>query len=361
MKITFDNTGATEDLIDFPVLVTVDSASIQVNADGSDLRFVDPADPTVELAYEIDTWVPGGTCTVWVKIPRIEAGTNTDSVWMYYNQPAAPPNPLPAQDVWDQGHEAVWHLGENSGSAMDSTANANHGVFMGDVPNPAPGRVGQAQVFDGVDDFFAIPDSSSLSPTTAVTIEMWVRPSSSSHPAWTLLYSDWEQQGPAIHHGIRDGKNSLYISSYGVDLVGAKEHLDGNTAVTLGAWNHVAVSFDAGTFNVYLNGVPDAPEYVSATDTTIFDSPYEKTVAIKNVAEHTYPFAGMIDEVRFSSVARSADWIRAQYRCQTGSFLHFSCEQDQGTPGCAGAVSADSIRPRRSPAPAAGRSPLDSR
>jgi len=337
-KITFDSTEATADLIDFPVLVTVDSASIQVIGDGSDLRFIDPADPTVELAYEIDTWVSSGTCTVWVKIPRIAAGTDTDYVWMYYNDPAAPPNPRPAAEVWDPGHAAVWHLGENSGSAMDSTSNANHGTFVGDLPSPAPGRVGKAQVLDGVDDFFVVPDSSSLSPTTAVTIEMWVQPSGSSHPRWALLYSDWDQQATSIHHAIYEGKVSLYISSDGTDLVGANEHLDGNTALTLAAWNHVAVSFDSGAFHVYLNGVPDATEYVSATDTTIFDSPYDKTVGIKNVPEHHVPFAGMIDEARISSVARSADWIRAQYRCQTGSFVSFSCEQDQGMQGCPGAV-----------------------
>jgi hypothetical protein len=169
-----------------------------------------------------------------------------------------------------------------------------------------------------------------------VTIEMWVQPSGISHRRWALLYSDWEQQGPSIHYAIYEGRVSLYVSADGIDLVGANEHLDGTTALSLEAWNHVVATFDSGAFRVYRNGVPDAPEYVSTTDTTIFDSPYDKTVGAKNVAEHHFPLLGRIDEVRFSSVARSADWIRAQYRSQTGGFVGFSCEQDRGTPSCSG-------------------------
>ena len=109
-----------------------------------------------------------------------------------------------------------------------------------------------------------------------------MQPNWSSYPVWALFYSDWRPEGTAIHYAIIGGKVSLYLSSNGIE--GANDNLNGNTALTLAAWNHVAVSFDSGTFNVYLNGVSDAPEYVSETDTTIFDSPFDKTVGIKNVS-----------------------------------------------------------------------------
>jgi hypothetical protein len=65
-QITFwGNTGAgTQTLIDFPVLVTLNSGNIdyaQTQNDGGDLRFFD-ADGTA-LAYEIERWNEAGTST----------------------------------------------------------------------------------------------------------------------------------------------------------------------------------------------------------------------------------------------------------------------------------------------------------
>jgi hypothetical protein len=106
--------------------------------------------------------------------------------------------------------------------------------------------------------------------------------------------------------------------------------------LTLGAWNHTAVTFDSGAFNMYVAGSMDAPEYVSGIATTIFDSPNAKTIGLKNIPAQSFPYQGHADELRISNVARSADWIRAQYQSQVGDFLAFGCEEELGTTGCGG-------------------------
>ena len=109
-QLEFDNTGIAENLVDFPVLISltpadVDYASMQPN--GEDLRFVDADNATV-LPHEIGNWNPGGVSTVWVRIPQIDANSGTDHIWLYYGNPAALDGQA-AATVWS-GYAAVWHF-----------------------------------------------------------------------------------------------------------------------------------------------------------------------------------------------------------------------------------------------------------
>ena len=98
-KITFDNRASTENLTDFPALIRLDSSKIdysKVQNAGQDLRFVDATGGAV-LRYDIDTWDETGECLVWVRVPQIDAESNTDYIYMYYNNASAsagldPPN-----------------------------------------------------------------------------------------------------------------------------------------------------------------------------------------------------------------------------------------------------------------------------
>src|SRR5262249_15113409 len=75
-KISFDNTTNAEDLVDFPVLVELDSSRIdyaQTLPGGRDLRFADRAGHL--LSYEIEAWNPTGVSTVWVRVPLIHANS----------------------------------------------------------------------------------------------------------------------------------------------------------------------------------------------------------------------------------------------------------------------------------------------
>ncbi|MGE5392706.1 MAG: DUF2341 domain-containing protein, partial [Candidatus Saccharibacteria bacterium] len=61
-KITFDNSASAENLTDFPVMVSLDSTTInyaKTHNNGSDIRFIDP-DGT-QLKYEIEKWDTSGT------------------------------------------------------------------------------------------------------------------------------------------------------------------------------------------------------------------------------------------------------------------------------------------------------------
>ena len=85
--ITIDNTTASEELVDYPVLVTVDTASAifegKMTEHGGDIRFIDDD-------QELDYWVESGMNTsdtrIWVKVPGV-AASSSKVIHMYYGNP----------------------------------------------------------------------------------------------------------------------------------------------------------------------------------------------------------------------------------------------------------------------------------
>ncbi|MHC5115041.1 MAG: DUF2341 domain-containing protein, partial [Planctomycetota bacterium] len=151
-ELTFLNTGQSENLADFPVLVVLDSSRIDytktLNA-GEDLRFVD-ADDTTVLSHEIEEWNESGTSYVWVKVPQVDGSSDTDSIWMYYDNTGAADGQDPGA-VWTNGYEGVWHLNTdptlappgtitfdsvttNTSSSPRTSASFSHTVGTGDDP-----------------------------------------------------------------------------------------------------------------------------------------------------------------------------------------------------------------------------------
>jgi len=90
-KLTFDNSVQSENLIDFPVLVKLNSSRIDYSLtqdNGEDIRFYD-ADGSTLLFHEIEEWDKAGDSIVWVKAPRIDGSSNTDFIWIYYGNDSA--------------------------------------------------------------------------------------------------------------------------------------------------------------------------------------------------------------------------------------------------------------------------------
>jgi len=68
---------------------------------------------------------------------------------------------------------AWWPLDETSGTIAADIGGSHPGVYSGG-PTPAPGKVGGALRFDGVDDFVGVGDSDQWAFGTGdFTIELW--------------------------------------------------------------------------------------------------------------------------------------------------------------------------------------------
>jgi hypothetical protein len=95
----------------------------------------------------------------------------------------------------------------------------------------------------------------------------------------------------------------------------------GYERVTTGRWYHVVAVLEPGGFRrLYLDGHLVAEE-VAQVETALYDSVVDLNLGRKPTGAGY--FAGRLDEVRLSSVARSSAWIQATFRIQSspGTFL----------------------------------------
>jgi len=308
-KLTFDNSAQATGLTDFPVLVTLDSGRVDyglLRPDAADLRFADAGG--APLDFEIEVWDPLGTSYVWVKVPSISGGSSADYIWMYYGNPNANPGDDPA-GVWSNGYEAVWHLDADE---LDSTQNANDGTNNG--TGPAPGQIGDGRWFDGGDSI-DIGSSPSLEIEGQLTLEAWVTvadPNLADDPRILDKKQAWDADwGYDLEY--RPSTDTLTALGSGDDWSNA-----GSVALD-GTYHWVASTIDGTTAALYFDGVDMTSDGVVSA---LVADAQALRIGTRSSGGARY-WEGAMDEIRISSVARSADWMAAQYLSMIDAFITY--------------------------------------
>jgi cysteine-rich repeat protein len=313
-RITFNNAAQAEDLIGFPVLVQLTPTSIdytKVQAAGQDVRFAD--NDGALLPYQIESWNPGGTSYVWVRVPQINASSSTDSILMYYGNPAAADAQNPT-GVWDSSYAGVWHLGDTS----DSTVNANNGANHGSTV--VAGMFGNGTFFDGTD-WIEVPNSISLELNGQDTLEAWVKLGPFIND-WTRILDKkpiWnDTQGYDFEYTPRFG--------YAASLGSGDNFTEADNLNLDGNWHWlVATNTGNSAGHIYLDGVERTTDF--STSPLI---PGTSVLDIGRSPALTAYFGGIIDELRIENVARSQAWISAEYLNMTGGFTSIGAEEGPG-------------------------------
>ncbi|MGI9648326.1 MAG: DUF2341 domain-containing protein, partial [Acidimicrobiia bacterium] len=345
-KIVFDNSLQGTDLDEFPVLVTIPGASfdyLQTQNLGQDLRFVDATGEP--LSHEIEVWNELGDSYVWVKVPRVDALSTTDSIWMYYGNPVA----LDRQDaagVWSNGYVGVWHFDEDpsggAGSIRDSTSYANHGdPYNMDASNLQPGAIGTGLSFPGTTpnpDYIRVASSGvdELSITgTQLTLEAWAQQTGDSGD-WSIIV------GRQLGSGSGDSFALFGDLAFPdrLAMVGPDNFTSPPASMPLNQWRYVAgvrdgtdlTLYSAGSQVAQLTGLGSS----IATDVNDITIGAEENDGTANPAE---PWLGLLDEVRISDVGRSADWVRAQNLSMTGVFA--ALDPEESAPALEGVLGND--------------------
>ncbi|MGI5869738.1 MAG: DUF2341 domain-containing protein [Kiritimatiellia bacterium] len=333
-KLTFDNGTRSEALRDFPVLVTLTADNFdfaKAQGDGQDIRFYD-ADGTTPLSYEIESWdMSAQQAHIWVKVPQIDALSGTDGIWMFYGNSAAS-DAQSAGDVWSNGFEAVWHMDETSGAVADSTGNGWNGTPAGVVRDTETKINGADSYPVGVSSYTALPSGNIIGTGETVTFEGWIR---NYYPesAWQDRIFTHEAAGrkmqvswtwSASHHKIDvarfDGSSPLVLKK--------------SVQVPRDGWFHFVWVKNGTTDTLYVNGETGIDQAVdSGFQTTTTDGSY-----IGSLSKSSCNFDGALDEMRVSSVARSADWISAQYASMNGTFVGMGDEQENAPPAIENAL-----------------------
>jgi hypothetical protein len=340
-KLIFNNSGQTEDLIEFPILVNLSSSNfdyLKAKNDGTDLRFIDE-DGSSELIYHIEEWNAAGYSQIWVNVTNITGSSDTDYIWMYYNNSAAIDN-QDVESTYNANYTGVWHLNETgTGTRYDSTKLANHGT-----PGGYEGDEATAGKISGADDFDNGGTGDSLNcgidaiaDAPYHTISAWLNMDLTTGDANNLIISHEDFAAPQKGIGLYIQKSDGAIGKW---LNSAYQYSSTNL-LTTGEWAFAAIRgyqhLSAGYVEVSMNG--GAWENIFSGDTS--------TLAIISGATlyfgkwlgpgPTRDANGIVDEVKISNVARSLDWIRAQYLSTNNSFITYGNEESYDKPNCGAA------------------------
>lgn len=139
-RIAFPGYAGSETLTNFPMLVRLDAANVPgfsysqlAFPNGADLRFTDSSG--TELGYEIESWNPGGTSLIWVKVPSLAKG---GSILAYWGNPAATatalPNALGGLVMWLKADALSLADGATVGTWTDSSANSRNATLSQGTP-----------------------------------------------------------------------------------------------------------------------------------------------------------------------------------------------------------------------------------
>jgi autotransporter-associated beta strand protein len=318
MEISFTNFAGKGTLTDFPALVKLTTANTDSysgfldTTDGYDLRFYDNGflDGT-PLDYEIETFDDSGDSYIWVKVPTF---TQNTSIWAAWGEDATQQASTTNGVVWDSDFKAVWHMGEATGLALDATANDHDATSKGGTPSStSSGRIGPANDFvDAEGDYMMVPSNThtDFRVVGQMTVSAWV----------------YNHTHSGDEHIVGTYDRGFYMYLDGNDKLRYQNNSSGSTSDTEvpdNEWTHVAVVYDEnnptstrdGAF--YINGVAvgdlvDIREQNDADHLTIGAGGNDRRSG-------SYYFDGLIDEVRISRTARSAEWL---YACSMNQGSH---------------------------------------
>lgn len=330
MEIRFDGYTDSETLTDFPVLVRLGagiggfSYDQFVSPDGADLRFHD-ADRN-ELRYEVENWDPAGESLVWVRVPRLSAGTRIWAGWglaAHANRPSYTTNGA----AWGAEFAAVYHLGETAGARADSSAFARHGSLVGG-PAQAAGVAGMATSFDGNSDAIQLPTNFALfSGASPVTVESWflaraVAPGSTWQTSPVLFQARGEAQWMITFGDSLPGNTlAARVNQSGwVSTAAAAE-------IPTARWMHCAVTYSpsgSGNWKIFIDGTLAGSG--THTGTVTPESTLKNLIGGSDESGTSRWFDGVIDEFRIASVARSSSWIRASWASTKSDITFAACQ-----------------------------------
>lgn len=192
-----------------------------------------------------------------------------------------------------------------TGAVTDASGSGNTGTLestMRATTSTAPGKLGQALVFDGAPpsnedgQFMSVNDNASLDITSDITLAAWIR-----------------RDAPGTEDGIITKNDNLtwayelYVNSSNQLAFGVNGSTVGNSSGTVSDtdWHHVAATRSGTTITFYIDGVASGTA-TNGTAFTLNTAPvYVGTISVESPCG-TGCFDGRLDDTRIYNRALSA-------------------------------------------------------
>jgi hypothetical protein len=326
LNTTVTGAGVQGDVLDFPVNIRFNKSMFNFSEalpNGEDIRLSKSnGEP---LPFEIEFWDSHtGNAELWVTIDTVFGNDKTHYMLLYWGNPAAAARSN-GSAVFDtvRGFQGVWHLSAaEKDSAFDATANRYHGVPY--LMKANSGTAGIGRLFDG-SGCIVMPQTEtsklSVSLNGFYTVSAWVYVDAPDTAFHVLAGKGSEQYSLIMRSKESDSRWELLALSD--SAAPAWTSVACTAPVRTGQWNYiVGVRSGSGRY-LYVNGTMVQSQESTADNPT----PLPRNTGcdfsiggfppdIQNGMQGGGFFKGILDEVRFSSVAMSADWIRLCYANQ---------------------------------------------
>jgi len=311
--------GITSNLANFPALLSIQDNNLII-ANACTDKVQNPSGPNYdfafvsggsELYYQVESYnQTTGTLLVWVQIPSLTYAAN-NTITFYYGSksPIVTHNTAFFTNTWAGNYLAVFHFNEASytGSVADGTAGGHTGTTSGMTSSDlVTGKIGTAYSFNGTSKKIT---TNAVSVTGPFTISAWVKLAATGLDQKVMTNQDAS--------GYSSGGYKLAVFTTNIPeseggAAGNRNSTPNPTPFTAGVWHYVQGVYTGSALSTYVDGT----QYKNLTTS---NNPAGNTNFYIGVGEggSSYYFNGIIDEPRVCNVAKTADWLKAEYGNQT--------------------------------------------
>ena len=239
-----------------------------------------------------------------VQVPLLRSNAYFQAYWGDTNLASVPAQCSTNGSVWANGYAAVWHLANLGGvlSTNDSTGNGNYGSNYN--VTATSGVVGGGAYFNGG---AALAINQATNPMLAnqqVTMSAWVNPVCCNGTVFMMEGND----NSAFSWGLELGANATLL--FTLPNGGTTDWLNDGGITPENQWTYTTGVISGTNKSLYVNGLLKAHDNFSGS---LNGGKLPFWIGAQNRAGYNYYITGAMDEVRLSSVARSTNWIWAEY------------------------------------------------
>ena len=322
--ITISHTQVSANQTNFPVTLSITDPTLENISNGGhvqeihgyDIILTSDAAGANKLNWEVEKYDPNaGLWVSHVKIPALSQTADT-VIYAFYGNPAVTADQSSPSAVWDSNYTGVYHMANiTTSSVADSSVAANNALANTLVISSPNGVIGPAASFGGTGtlDHFEVP--AAVLNANQGTISVWI-----NSKAAAVSGQNWVTAAQIDSSNVF---NFNYWTSYfnatifGWVNAGTDYRVQLSASVlplAVNAWQLVAYTWNATTNTqvVYLNGTA-----VSTTSTPFTPyTPVSNFWVGSSSSNQSYTFGGLMDELRFSNIPRSASWLATEYANQ---------------------------------------------
>ncbi|RLD32896.1 MAG: hypothetical protein DRI73_06350, partial [Bacteroidetes bacterium] len=219
------------------------------------------------------------------------------------------------------GYSGVWHL---NGNLLDATTHGNNGTNAGS--SGGPGLFANGRSFDGINDRVTVPDIDEVQGT----VSFWFRPAvtfNSSTLTSQTLFNKFASVDDQFVFAL-SGTDNSYTPDGALYFKIEQSLTFPRTSSFLTSWSNSNWYYVTGTFGsehtLFVDGV--------VNETAIRNRQLQNNSLIEfgggrldqTSSQYRY-FNGRMDEIRISSILKSAEWVQTEYNNQNapGFFMTY--------------------------------------